>query len=156
MGFTISQAKENSLGKLNKDICVQIHKNHYCVIGKKKRKDKLFIGVEEMDRNFKYVKNKINKNNLKQRIRYRVSKHGTIDQLENVFVFDIEIYNDHEFAEAYAAGLYDVSRLRDKWDKDLTVQQKETEKESVTNFDRSSGNPVMNMLKYISDNYEAN
>ena len=66
-----------------------------------------------------------------QRIRYRFSKHETIDQLENVFVFDLETYNDQEFAEAYAAGIYDVNRLRDKWDRDLTLDQTVTEKDSV-------------------------
>ena len=35
--------------------CVHIHKNHYCVIWKKNRKDSLLNGVEEIDRNFKYV-----------------------------------------------------------------------------------------------------
>ena len=100
--------------------CVYIHKNHYCVIWKKNRKGSLLNGVDEIDKNFKYVKNKINEDNLKQRIRYRFPKHETIDQLKNVFVFDLETHNDQEFAEAYAAGLYDVNRLKDKWDRDLT------------------------------------
>ena len=137
-----------------RDIGVHIHKNLYCVIWKKNRKDSLLNGVEEIDKNFKYVKKKINENNLKQRYRYRFSKHETIGQLENVFVFDLETHNDQELAEAHAAGLYDVNRLRDKWDRDLTVQEIETERENVTVFDGSSGNPIMNMLKYISENYE--
>ena len=97
---------------------------------------------------------KINENNLKQRIRYRFPKHETIDQLKNVFVFDLETHNDQEFAEAYAAGLYNVNRLRDKWDRDLAPDEIIIEKENVTVFDASNGNPVMNMLKYISKNYE--
>ena len=96
-----------------KNICVYIHKNHYCVIWKKNRKDSLLNGVDEIDKNFKYIKNKINEDNLKQRIRYRFPKYEKIDQLENVFVFDLETQNDQEFAETYAAGLYDVNRLRD-------------------------------------------
>ena len=40
--------------------CVYIHKNHYYVIWKKNRKDSLLNGVDEIDKNFKYVKNKIN------------------------------------------------------------------------------------------------
>ena len=137
-----------------KNICVHIHKNHYCVIWKKNRKDSLLNGVNEIDENFRYVKNKINENNLKQRIRYRFPKHETTDQLENVFVFDLETHNDEEFAEAYAAGLYDVNRLRDKWDRDLTDDELVLEKENVTVFDASNGNCVMNMLKYISENYD--
>ena len=137
-----------------KNICVYIHKNHYCVIWKKNRKDSLLNDVNEIGRNFKYVKNKINENNLKQRIRYRFPKHETIDQLENVFVFDLETHNDEEFAEAYAAGLDDVNRFRDKWDIDLTGNELVLEKQNVTVFDASNGNCVMNMLKYISENYE--
>ena len=84
-----------------KNICVHIHKNHYSVIWNKNRKDSLLNGVNEIERNFKYVKNERNENNLKQRIRYRFPKHETIDQLENVFVFDLETHNDQEFDEAY-------------------------------------------------------
>ena len=137
-----------------KNICVHIHNNHYCVIWKKNRKDSLLNGVNEIEKNFNYVKNKINENNLKQRIRCRFPKHQTIDQLKNVFVFDLETHNDQEFAEAYAAGLYNENRLRDKRDKDLAPDEIIIEKENVTVFDASNGNPVMNMLKYISKNYE--
>ena len=38
-----------------KKICVHIHRNHYCVIWKKNRKDSLLNGVDEIDKNFKYV-----------------------------------------------------------------------------------------------------
>ena len=130
-----------------KNICVHIHNNHYCVIWKKNRKDSLLNGVNEIEKNFKYVKNKRNENNLKQRIVYRFPKHETIDQLKNVFVFDLETHNDQEFAEAYAAGLYIINRLRDKWDRDLALDEIIIEKENVTVFDASNGNPVMNMLK---------
>ena len=121
---------------------------------KKNRKDGLLKGVEEIDRNFKYVKNKANENNLKQRIRYRLPKHETIDQLEILFVFGLETYNDLDFAEAYAAGFYDVNRLRDKMDSYLSVQETETERENVIVFDKSCGNTIMNLLKFISENYE--
>ena len=131
---------------------MHIHRNHYCVIWKKNRKDSLLNGVQEIENNFKYVKNIINENNLKQRILYRFPKHETIDQLENVFVFDLETHNDQEFAEAYAAGLYDVNRLKDKWDRDLTSDELAIERKNVTVFDASNGNCIMNMLKYISEN----
>ena len=49
-----------------RDKCVYIHKNHYCVIWKNNRKDSLLNAVEEIEKNFRYVKNKINENNLKQ------------------------------------------------------------------------------------------
>ena len=57
---------------------------------------------------------------MSQRTRYRFPKQETIDQLENVFVLHLEIYNDQEFTEKNAAGLYDVNRLRDRWDRDIT------------------------------------
>ena len=41
-----------------------------------------------MRKNFKFVKNNINKDTLSQRTRYRFPKHETIDQLEHVFLFD--------------------------------------------------------------------
>ena len=135
-----------------KNICVYNHKNHYCVIWKKNRKDSLLNGVNEIDKNFKYIKNKINEDNLKQRIRYRFPKHETIDQLENVFVFDLETHIDQEFAETYAAGLYDVNRLRDRWHRDLTPHELVIERKNVTIFDASNENCIMNMLKYISEN----
>ena len=110
--------------------------------------------MEKIDIKFKYGKIIENENSLEQRIRYRFSKHETIDQLENVFVFDLETYNDQEIAEAYAAGLYDVNRLRDKCHRDLTSDERVIEKENVTVFDGSNGNPVMIMVKYISGNCE--
>ena len=137
-----------------KNISVHIHENHYSVIWKKNRKDSLLNGVQEIENNFKYVKNKINENNLKQRILCQFPKHETIDQLENVFVFDLETLNDPEFAEVYAAGLYDVNRLRDRWHRDLTSNELVIARKNVTVFDASNGNCVMNMLKYISENYE--
>ena len=91
---------------------------------------------------------------MKQRIRYRFPKHETIDQLENVFVFDLETNSDQDFAETRPAGLYDVNRLRGSWDRDITLQEIVTEKNNVTVFEAPNGNPVMNMLEYISENYE--
>ena len=133
-----------------KEKCVCIHNNHYCVIWNKNIRDSLLKGLKEIDRIFKYNKNKIHECNIKQRIRYRFPKHETVDQLENVLVIDLETYNDQELA--YAAGLFDVSRLRDSWDRDLTVQETEAERENVT--DGSNANPVMKMLRYLSENYE--
>ena len=51
-----------------RDKCVHIHNNQYCVIWKKNRKNSLLNGVEEIDRNFKYVKNIINENNFETKI----------------------------------------------------------------------------------------
>ena len=77
-----------------------------------KKKNSTIIGLGKIDPKFKKVKIKINGNNLCQMIRYRFPKHETIDQLESLFVFDLEAHNDQEFAAGNAAGLYDVNRLR--------------------------------------------
>ena len=135
-----------------RDVCVYIQKNHYWVIWKKNSRDGLLNGVEEIERNFKYVIK--NENNLNHRIHYRFPKHEAIDQLENVLVFDLETYNDQEFAEAYPAGLYDVNRLRDRWKRDFSLDEIGTKKDNVNVFDGSSGNSVMDVLKYISEIYD--
>ena len=53
-----------------REVCVYKKKNQNCLICKKNRKDALLNGVEEIEKKFKYVKNKINDNNLNQTIRY--------------------------------------------------------------------------------------
>ena len=136
-----------------RDICVHIHKKHYCVVWKKIEKI-FFNEAEKIDKNFEYVKNIMNESNLKQRIRYRFPKHETIDQLENLFVFDLETLNYQEVAEAYAAGLHDVYRLRDRCNIGLTSEESVIERKKVTVFDSSSGNRVKNLLKYISEKYD--
>ena len=112
-----------------RNVPLYILKIHYCVLRKKNRKDSLPNGVEEIGRTFKDINNKMNENSLSKRIRYRFPNHEAKDQLENVFVFDLEIYSDQGFAEAHAAGLDDVNRLRDRWDRDLTPTELETERE---------------------------
>ena len=116
------------------------------LFGRKNRQLSLLFGIKQIDRVFKYVKNIINENNLKGRIRFRLPKHESIDHFENEFMFDIETQNNQEFAEADAGGLYDENCWRDKWDIDLTVQEMKTERENVSVFIGSDGNPVMNML----------
>ena len=137
-----------------RNICVHIHKNHYCVNWKKNRKDSLLNGVQEIENNFKYVKNIINEKNLKRRILYRFPKHETIDQLKTIFVFDLETHNDQDFAESYGVGLYDVNRLRECWHRDLNSNELVKERKNVTVFDASDANCIMNMLKFISENYD--
>ena len=113
----------------------------------KSRRDTFLNRVKEIDRKFRHVKILLNENKVKQTSRYRFPKHETIDQLENVFVFDLETYNDQEIAEAYSAGLHVVNPLRHKWDRNLTGQERKTERENKIYFNGSDGNPVMDMLK---------
>ena len=48
--------------------------------------------------------------------------------------------------------MYNVNSLQDKWDRDLTPDKIETEKDNVNVFVESNRNPITNMLKYISEN----
>ena len=91
---------------------------------------------------------------MSQRVRYRFLKYETIDQLENVFVFDLETYNGQEVPEAFAAGLHDVNRLEDRWDRSLTREEMEIERKYVIVFVKSCENCLMEMLKFVSENYE--
>ena len=70
-----------------------------------------------------------------------------------MFVIDLETHNDQKFAEAYAAGLYDVNRLKDCWYRDLNSNELVIERKLVKVFDSCNGNCIMNMLKYFSENY---
>ena len=117
-----------------RDICVHVDKNQFCVNWKKNRRDSLLNGVGEIERIFKNVKSNINEINLKQRIRYCFPKNETKDQLQNVFVFDLETNRDQDFAKPYAAGLYDVNRLQDKWDRDLTPDEIVREEKKCCRF----------------------
>ena len=47
-----------------------------------------------------------------------------------------------------------MNRLRDRWNRNLTSDELETEIENITVFDESNGNPVMNLLKNWSEKYE--
>ena len=140
------KANEHSLGVLNREMYVCTFKKTIIVLFGRRIEKIVYLTGWEIGRIFKQVK-KIKENNLKQRFGYRFPKHGTVDQLENVFVIDLETYNDQQFAEAYAAGLYDVNRLRDTWDRDLTPEEIVTEKDNVIVFDGSNANPVTKMLK---------
>ena len=71
-----------------------------------------------------------------------------------MFVFDLETYNNQQLAEAYAAGLNDVNRSQDQWNRDLTLREMETETENAIVFDKSCGNSIMNMPQNIWENYE--
>ena len=67
----------------------------------------------------------------------------------------METYNDQNFAKAYAARFYDVNRLRDKWDRELTLEEIQTARKKIIVFKISCGNPTNNMLKCISETFEA-
>ena len=99
------------------------------------------------------MKNKINEDNLSQRNLSGYPKNETINQLENVFVLVFETYGDQKIAEEYVARLNNVNRSRDNWLGSLTPERIETQRENVIVFEKSGGNPIMNMLLFIPENY---
>ena len=125
-----------------------------CVIWKNTRKNSLLNGVEEKERKFKSVKSKTNKDSSSQRFHYRFPKHESMDQLEKVFVIDLETYNAAKTAEAYAVVLYNANRLPDTWNKNLTPKEVETERDNVVVFDKSGRKVLMHMIKSIWENYQ--
>ena len=90
----------------------------------KSRKASLLIEVGDKGAIFKNVKKKINEDVLTQRFYYRFPDQGVVDQLENVFVFDIETYNQNENAETYEASFYEENCLREMWKRELTPDEK--------------------------------
>ena len=60
--------------------------------------------------------------------------------------------NYQKFAEAYAVGLYDVNRLRDRWNRDFSPDELMIDRENVSVIDGPSGNSVRNIFKYNSEN----
>ena len=49
--------------------------------------------------------------------------------------------------------MYHVTRLRDRWDGDLTLEEIEIERKYVSVFDKSRWNLIMKLPKYIWENY---
>ena len=47
-----------------------------------------------------------------------------------------------------------MNGLQEWWDRDLTLQIIETERKNFFYFDKYCGNSIMNMPKFISENYE--
>ena len=137
----------------HRDVCVCIHKSHFCVIWKKNRRNSLINGVEELERNFEYVKNRMNENILNHRIRYRLPKRETIDQLEKVFVFDLETKND-KYLQKHMQLDYMMYIVYEISNRDLFLDEIVTEKDNVIVFVGSNANSVTNMLRHISENYE--
>ena len=77
-----------------------------------KRKNLRVNAVEETEKFFKYVKNKINEDKLSQVLCHIFPNQNDVNHLEILFVFYLHTYKDKKCAHSNAAGLYDVSRLR--------------------------------------------
>ena len=112
--------------------------------------------IEELEKNFEYQPNHITDNILKQVVEYKFPISNETDCLFGVFSFDLETVNVsyHEFCETYAAGCYHLDRLKECYNGNLSKEELEIERQNVHIFDRSNNNPVLDMIKYIIENYK--
>ena len=72
------------------------------------------------------------------------------------FVFDLETCNaeNQQYCKPYAAGVYQLNRLYERFNGDLTDKELQIEREHVDVFDRENSNPFMNMIAYVIGNYK--
>ena len=94
----------------------------------KKRSDSVLFGVEEMEGNFKYGTKKMNQGTPSQRFRYYFPRQDMVDQIENVFVFGLDTFNEEEYAQLNAICLNIVYRVREEWKLDSTPEETNFEK----------------------------
>ena len=92
--------------------CLYLYKQHYCVIWKNTDNDSLSNAAKEVEDNFKYIRNRINNTNLKNVIKYSFPFKEKHNELDNVFIFDIQTDNVDDKAIPYGIGLYDLSRIK--------------------------------------------
>ena len=76
---------------IERNICFHIHKNHYCLIGKKNRRDSLVNGVEEIERNCQHVNIWIKEDDLSQRICNIFPNQDDVNQKDSIFVFHLNL-----------------------------------------------------------------
>ena len=100
--------------------CLYLYKQHYCVIWKNTVNDSLSNAAKKIKDNFQYMRNRINNTNLKHIIKYTFPFKENYNELDNVFIFDIETGNIEDKAIPYGIGLYDLSRSKYRYKKDLT------------------------------------
>ena len=73
-----------------------------------------------------------------------------------VFSFDLETVNINykQYCVQYTAGCYHLDRLKECYNGDLSEDELETEREHVHIFDYANKNPVLDMIKFIINNYK--
>ena len=112
--------------------------------------------IRELENNFEYEVHHFSDNILKQVAEYKSPKSNEKNFLCAVFSFDVETVNVpyQEFCETYAAGCYHLNRLKECYNSDLTAKELEIERPHVHIFDRVNNNPVLDIIKYITTNFE--
>ena len=138
-----------------RNVCLYIHDNHFCVI-RKIDQSTYPDAINELKYNFKYETIEISDVILKQVIEYNFSISYEKDCMFAVLAFDLETCNveNQLYCEAYAAGVYHLKRLYESFNGDLTEKELQIERENVHVFDRQINNPVLGMINYVINNYQ--
>ena len=139
---------------IEKNIALYLYKHHYCVIWKNSRNPSLLNAAREVKDIFQYIGNKIDNKNLQNFQIYTFLFKKYRYELHNVLVFDIETFNEREHAIAYATGLYNISRSKHRYKRDLKDEEIITERNAVNKSKAIDGNSVMQMVDYINKYYE--
>ena len=93
---------------------------------------------------------------MKKVVEYKFPISNEKDCLFAVFSFDLETVNVpyQEFCKTYAAGCYNLDRLKECYNGDLIEEEFEIEGQHVHIFDRPNNTTVLDMIKYFTTNYK--
>ena len=120
------------------------------------RKNSLLETIDEMENNFKYEEAQINNDLLKQVIEYNFPISYEVNFLYRVFAFDLETckFENSEYCEPYAAGVYHLNTLFEYFNGNLNEKQLAIERSKINVFDREKGNAVVKMIEYVINNHK--
>ena len=73
-----------------------------------------------------------------------------------VFAFHLVTWNveNQLYCETYADAVHHLNRLYECFNGDLTEKEVEIERQHVHVFHRENGNPVLDMINYVANNYK--
>ena len=138
-----------------RNISLHIHYNRFCVI-RKNNQSTYPDAIKEIKDNFNYESIEISDVILKQVTEYKFPISYEENCMFAVFAFDLETCSvkNQLYCEAYAADVYHPNRLYECFNGDLTEIELEMERKNVHVFDRENGNPVLDMINYVINNYK--
>ena len=71
-----------------------------------------------------------------------------------MFFFDVETYDEKECALPHGIGLYELIRQKYRYNWDSTDEKIKTERQHKVKFNGKNYIPVMQMIKYLKQNYK--
>ena len=128
-----------------RNLCLYIHHNQFCVI-RKINQSAFLEAIKEPKDKFKYESTEMSDVSSKQVIPISYEKNCIIA----VFAFDLETCNveNQLYCETYGAGVYHLNRLQECLNGDLTEKELEIERKNFHVFDRENSNPLLDMINY--------